>query len=52
MNNIDSIFLVLLIASVLLAALGGLGIAGLGKDSRGLDARPHSLDRPDRSLLS
>ena len=54
MNNIDSIFLVLvlLLASVIAAALGGLGIAGLGKDSRRLDIRVHSNDRPERSLLS
>jgi hypothetical protein len=48
----NDLFLVLLILSVLVAALGGLGFAGLGKDSRGLDTRPHSDDRPSRSLLS
>jgi hypothetical protein len=50
--NTNDIFLVLLVASVIVAVLGGLGIAGLGKDSRHLDDRPHSYDRPDRSLLS
>ena len=52
MNTNDTIFFVLIVASVFVAALGGLGIAGLGKDSRGLDIRLHSDDRPDRSLLS
>jgi len=50
--NTNDIALVLLIVSVIVAALGGLGFAGLGKDSRGLDTRPHSNDRPTRSLLS
>ena len=50
--NANDIALVLLIVSVIAVILGGLGIAGLGKDSRGLDARPHSDDRPARSLLS
>ncbi len=52
MNIIDTIFFVLIVASVFVAALGGLGIAGLGKDSRRLDIRLHSDERPERSLLS
>jgi hypothetical protein len=51
MNTTD-LLLVLLIVSVIVAALGGLGFAGLGKDSRALDTRQHSNDRPGRSLLS
>jgi hypothetical protein len=50
--NANDLALVLLILSVIVAALGGLGFSGLGKDSRGLDTRPHSNDRPSRSLLS
>ena len=49
--NTNDLFIALLIISVIVAALGGLGFAGLGKDSRGLDTRPHSNDRPSRSLL-
>ena len=52
MNTIDTIVFVLIVASVFVAALGGLGIAGLGKDSRRLDIRLHSDERPERSLLS
>ena len=44
--------MLLFVASVFVAALGGLGIAGLGKDSRRLDIRLHSDERPERSLLS
>jgi hypothetical protein len=51
MNTTD-LLLILLIVSVIVAALGGLGFAGLGKDSRGLDTRQYSNDRPSRSLLS
>jgi hypothetical protein len=50
--NINDIALLLLILSVVVAVLGGLGVFGLGSDSRDLDARPHSGDRPARSLLS
>jgi hypothetical protein len=50
--NTNEIFFVLLLASVIAAVLGGLGLAGLGKDSRHLDGRDHSYDRPERSLLS
>jgi hypothetical protein len=50
--NINEIATVLLIVAVVLAVLGGLGIFGLGKDSRALDTRSHSGDRPHRSLLS
>lgn len=50
--NTNDIAIVLLLLAVLAAVLGGLGIFGLGKDSRGLDARQHSGDRPTRSLLS
>jgi hypothetical protein len=50
--NTDGIVIVLLVLSVIAAALGGLGIFGLGEDSRGLDTRPHAFDRPERSLLS
>lgn len=35
-----------------LAILGGLGVGGLGKDSRRLDERGHAQDRAWRSLLS
>jgi len=52
MTTIDTIVFVLIVASVFVAALGGLGIAGLGKDSRRLDIRLHSDERPERSLLS
>ena len=48
----NDLFLVLLIISVIVAALGGLGFAGLGKDSRGLDTRPHSDELPNRPLFS
>jgi hypothetical protein len=50
--NINDIAIVLLILSVIALVLGGLGVFGLGKDSRGLDARPHSGDRPARSITS
>jgi hypothetical protein len=50
--NINDIAPILLIVAVLAAILGGLGIFGLGKDSRALDTRSHSGDRPGRSLLS
>jgi hypothetical protein len=50
--NINDIAIVLLILSVIALVLGGLGVFGFGKDSRGLDARPHSSDRAARSLLS
>ena len=50
--NTNDLFIALLIISVIVAALGGLGFAGLGKDSRALDIRQHSDDRPSRSLLS
>ncbi len=36
----------------LLAILGGLGVAGLGRDSRDLGVRGHAEDRGWRSLLS
>jgi len=36
----------------LLAILGGLGVGGLGKDSRDLGEREHSEERRWRSLLS
>ena len=48
----NDIAILLLILSVTAAVLGGLGVFGLGKDSRGLDTRQHSGDRPARSLLS
>jgi hypothetical protein len=50
--NINDIAPLLIIIAVLAAVLGGLGIFGLGKDSRGLDIRSHSGDRPGRSLQS
>jgi hypothetical protein len=50
--NINDIALLVLLISVTAAVLGGLGLAGLGKDSRGLDSRLHSADRPERSLFS
>jgi hypothetical protein len=50
--NINDIALVLFLVALVAAVLGGFGIFGLGKDSRGLDARPHSDDRAVRSLLS
>jgi hypothetical protein len=34
------------------AILGGLGVHGMGTDSRRLDPRERSEDRPWRSLLS
>jgi hypothetical protein len=36
----------------ILAILGGLGVGGLGKDSRDLGEREHSEERRWRSLLS
>lgn len=36
----------------LLAILGGLGVGGMGKDSRDLGEREHSHERRWRSLLS
>jgi hypothetical protein len=50
--NINDIVSIALIVSVLVAVLGGLGVAGFGKDSRGLDPRPHSDELSNRSLLS
>jgi len=50
--NTNDIAILLLLLSVTAAVLGGLGVFGLGKDSRGLDTRQHSGDRPARSLLS
>jgi hypothetical protein len=50
--NINDIAPILLIVSVIVAVLGGLGVAGLGKDSRGFDTRQHSDDRSAGSLLS
>jgi len=44
-------FALFLIAFVL-AVLGGLGLFGLGADSRGLEARSHLDERPGRSLMS
>ena len=38
--------------SWLLAILGGLGVGGIGKDSRDLGVREHSEERKWRSLLS
>jgi len=48
------ILLVVLVFAVawLGAILGGLGVGGLGRDSRGLDPREHPENRPWRSLLS
>lgn len=50
--NTNDIALVLFILFTIAAGLGGLGVFGLGKDSRGLDTQPHSSDNPGRSLLS
>jgi hypothetical protein len=50
--NINDIAAIVLIVSVLVAVVGGLGFAGIGNDSRGLDPRPHSDELPNRSLLS
>jgi hypothetical protein len=50
--NINDIALVLFLVAWVAAVLGGFGVFGLGKDSRGLDARLHSDDRPFRSLQS
>jgi hypothetical protein len=36
----------------LLAILGGLGVGGMGKDSRALSERGHAQERSWRSLLS
>ncbi|MEP6762526.1 MAG: hypothetical protein ABJA93_14320 [Sporichthyaceae bacterium] len=44
--------IVLLILTFAVAILGGLGVFGLGEDSRGLDPRDSSADRPGRSMLS
>ena len=46
-------FIVLLfLGAWLLAILGGFGVAGMGRDSRRLDDRERSQDRPWRSLMS
>lgn len=50
--NTNDIALLLLIVAVIAAVLGGLGVFGLGQDSRGLDTRPHSGERPGRWLQS
>jgi hypothetical protein len=50
--NINDIAPLLLIIAVVVAILGGLGVFGLGHDSRDLDTRTRSDDRSGRSLLS
>ena len=47
-----AIALIVIILAVTAAILGGLGLLGLGADSRGLDARPHSDQLPNRPLFS
>jgi hypothetical protein len=46
------IAIVLIVIATGLAALGGLGVFGLGQDSRALDPQGYSDDRPGRSMLS
>ena len=48
----DTVALIIVAIAWLLAILGGLGVGGLGKDSRRLDERGHGQDRAWRSLLS
>ena len=48
----SAIAIVLLLLTFVAAILGGLGVFGLGEDSRGLDPAGYSDDRPGRSLLS
>lgn len=50
--NVNDIAFVLFIVAVIAAVLGGFGIAGLGKDSRGLDTRSQPGDRSTGSLQS
>ena len=48
-----TIFAVLIFAAAwLMVILGGLGVGGLGRDSRDLDPRCHAERRSWRSLLS
>ena len=47
-----SIAFIVIILAVATAILGGLGVLGLGQDSRGLDTRPHSDELPNRPLFS
>ena len=42
---------ILFLAVWVMVILGGLGVGGLGKDSRDLGIRRHSGDREWRSLL-
>jgi hypothetical protein len=44
--------LLIIVIAVTAAILGALGVLGLGQDSRGLDARPHSDELPNRPLIS
>jgi len=44
--------LILFLVAWTVAILGGLGVGGMGKDSRRLGERDHSGDRDWRSLLS
>ena len=51
-SAMNAIALIVFAAVWALAILGGLGVDGLGKDSRQLSERGHAEDRPWRSLLS
>ena len=50
--NITLIAAIFFAGAWLLAILGGLGVGGLGKDSRDLGLREHPQERRWRSLLS
>ncbi len=48
----EALILILFFAAWLMAILGGLGVGGMGRDSRDLGERGHAEDRGWRSLLS
>jgi hypothetical protein len=48
----DTVALILFLLAWALAILGGLGVGGMGRDSRRFNERGHSQDRDWRSLLS
>jgi hypothetical protein len=48
----DTVAFILFLLAWALAILGGLGVGGLGRDSRQLAVRGHADERSWRSLLS
>ena len=52
MSAMGTVAVILFAIAWVLAILGGLGVGGMGKDSRRFGEREHAEDRAWRSLLS